>query len=86
MIEAFLDAFTMRGLFGRLRYPGSPAYAIDPRSPNEILEAEPVLHEYMFQEYVKRIQRDSENPSRYAGSSYPRGAERVEHETYHTHG
>ena len=41
VIEALLDGLTGAGLFRRLRYPGAPMYAIDPRSPREILEDMP---------------------------------------------
>ena len=38
-IESFFDGFTGAGLFGCLRWPGSPTYLIDPRGLEELKES-----------------------------------------------
>jgi len=39
-VDAFYDNFTCGALFGKLRIPGSPRQAIDPRSLNEFVHSE----------------------------------------------
>jgi hypothetical protein len=38
-VDAFFDNFSMAALFGKLRIPGAPRLAIDPRSLAEYLSA-----------------------------------------------
>jgi len=45
VIQALLDGLTGAGLFQRLRYPGSPRFAVDPRSASDILAETPWLSE-----------------------------------------
>jgi hypothetical protein len=58
VITALLDGLTMAGLFGRLNYPGAPRFAVDPRSPDEILASIPEF---------KRPPRDEEREERVEG-------------------
>ena len=44
VIQALLDGLTGAGLFQRLRYPGAPRFAVDPRSASDILAATPWLN------------------------------------------
>jgi hypothetical protein len=78
VIRAFLHGFSGAGLFRRLRYPGAPVYAVDPRSVEQLLADMPGLSDQLVQSALPDRQIRTSATS-IAGSS-----PQVEHETHKT--
>lgn len=74
-----MDGLSGVGLFGRIRYPGAPLYAVDPRSPDEILEAMPSLR----WELAWQRQNQPQSPVMSNDKRRTRRSERVKEEQHH---